>query len=804
MKIKFDSHQNYQLEAIRSVVELFEGQPTSDGDFWDANGSVACSDKGISNKLTICEEDFLANLKRVQQYNDVPLSDKLEKCLNVPYNFTIEMETGTGKTYTYLRTIFELNKVYGFCKFVIVVPSVAIREGVVKSLQMTQSHFAELYPSQPFNYRMYDSASLTDLRDFAISSAVQILVINIDSFAKQDNIINTVRENGKAPIEYIRATNPIVILDEPQNMETDIRKSAIGNLNPLCTLRYSATHRNQYNLVYNLNPVRAYDMGLVKHIEVDGVTADENYNQAFVHLKEFVQGKKELRAKLGIYVEGDTGAILKYFTVGVGDDLYKLSNNRELYKQGYTLYSINVEKRYVEFSSGYKLKLGETIGGLTDDILKYQIERTIFAHFEKLKKTKTMGVKVLSLFFIDRVSNYREYGQTGGHTKGKFAIWFEELFRKYATMPENIGLVPFEAEQVHNGYFSQKNKGDGGCWMDTAGNTQKDNDTYSLIMRDKERLLSVDEPLQFIFSHSALREGWDNPNVFQICTLGETRNTMKKRQEIGRGLRLPVDSTGARIKNDEINVLTVIANETYEDFAKTLQKEIQDETSVDFKGRIRNMKTKTFDNTDNADTLDSFETFYGVWNKINESPRYNIRFQTEDLIDDVLSQLADHAKYPLSKKRQLSIRSARLNYTEKGIDSIETMGQVQETAPVEHYIPNVYEYIQARVCVTRKTIFEILKRSGRYHELEVNPIYFLDLVVSAIRQSYNNILGYGVKYELIADRVYEQTLLDCSDRVSSGQTLNLPKGIKVITPLGDYVPKKAILSPNGQSVYFLK
>ncbi|HMS09514.1 MAG TPA: DEAD/DEAH box helicase family protein, partial [Pyrinomonadaceae bacterium] len=584
MKLQFDSSQEYQLDAVQAVINVFEGQPLAKDDFQVTLAAqqtgLAFTDTGVANNLVLSDEQILENVKRIQsdfnernrytddegqerQFSHIDLSDDLRPVVTddgtelTSLNFTVEMETGTGKTYTYLRTIYELNKTYGFKKFVIVVPSIAIREGTVKNLEITHDHLQELYGRPPVNWLMYDSKRLTELRNFATSNAIQILVINIDSFTKDTNIINTVRETGIKPIEYIQATNPIVIVDEPQNMETDIRKAAIHNLKPLCTLRYSATHKNLYNLIYNLNPVQAYDLGLVKQIEVDGITADDNYNAAFIDFKSIQSGKRTIKAKLGLYVDDGAGVKKKDFNVDIGQDLYDLSGGREIYRDGMILNSINAEEGLIEFSGGLVMRLGEAQGGLTDDIMRFQLERTVKWHFEKLRKHKDKGVKILSLIFIDRVANYREYDDAGNPVKGKFAEWFEELFNVYLAKPLYKDLLPFTAEQVHNGYFSTDNKGK---IKDTRGNTEADKDTYSLIMKNKEQLLSLEEPLQFIFSHSALREGWDNPNVFQICTLNETSSEMKKRQEIGRGLRLPVDSTtGKRIQDKNINVLTVIA-----------------------------------------------------------------------------------------------------------------------------------------------------------------------------------------------------------------------------------------------------
>lgn len=858
MKLQFDSQQDFQLAAIRAAVDVFEGQPLRQGDYEISFGiegaSIALTEKGVGNRLVLSEEQLLQNIRAVQGKNGVAPSEQLERCHYlkdadkgetdfIPLNLTIEMETGTGKSYTYLRTIFELNQVYGFKKFVIVVPSVAIREGAVKNLEVTEEHFRGLYGNPPFNFLMYDSGKLNALRNFAISNAIQVLVINIDSFTKDTNIINTVRETGVKPIEYIQATNPIVIVDEPQNMETDVRKAALHNLNPLCTLRYSATHRNLYNLIYSLNPVQAYDLGLVKQIEVDGITSDNNYNAAFIHFKGVQSGKNSLKAKLSIYVNEGSGVKQKEFKVGVEDDLYKLSGEREIYKEGFILNNIRASEGEIEFSNGLIVREGETQGGLTDEIMKFQIERTVAKHFEKVKKRKPLGIKVLSLFFIDKVANYRNHDETGNSNKGKFALWFEEIFTRYAN--QNPGLIPFSAEEVHNGYFSQDKKGSGKekkeVWVDTAGTTAKDNDTYALIMKHKERLLGLEEPLQFIFSHSALREGWDNPNVFQICTLNETGSALRKRQEIGRGLRLPVNSDGLRVQDKHINILTVVANETYEDFARALQNEIQEETSVEFKDRIKNARAKAQVSLTKELTPENCPLFFEIWDRIKHRTRYRVEFSSEELILRTVAELKDFNKVPLTKRPALEARTARLGYSEEGVETQLTDIGRRSTQEIKYLIPDVYGYIQSRVDITRKTIFEILKQSDRYGELEINPQMFLDNVVGAIQRTLNSLLVEGVQYERINGQAYEMSLFrfeeietylsnlfqvsdtektlfnyvpvdsaiesefarDCEADSNVKFFFKLPRAFKVPTPIGNYVPDWAIVFENDNRVYFV-
>ena len=514
----------------------------------------------------------------VQKRNNLPLTPSAKDC-----QFCIEMETGTGKTYVYTKTIFELNRKYGFTKFVIVVPSVAIREGVYKSFQITQEHFGLQYDNVPCRYFIYNSAKLSDVRQFATSSNIEVMIINIDAFKKAENIINQAQDrlNGETAMGFIQNTHPIVIIDEPQSVDnTPKAKEAIATLNPLCVLRYSATHREKINLLYRLTPVDAYQMGLVKQIAVSSNQIAGGFNQAYVRLLS-VSNDKGFKARVELDVKGKTGAVTrKTMTVKPGDDLFLLSGQRELY-EGYTVAGIDCtpDFEHIEFGNTQEVKLGKAIGDVDENIVKKaQIRRTIETHLDKELRYLDKGIKVLSLFFIDKVDKYRHEDGTPGIYATMFEECYQELMAKpkYAVLQERFTT---DVSKVHNGYFSQDKKG---RLKDTKGDTQADDDTYNTIMRDKEWLLSFECPLRFIFSHSALREGWDNPNVFQVCTLIEQKSTFTCRQKVGRGLRLCVNQDGERIEDKNINVLHVMANESFSEFASTLQKEIEDETGVKF------------------------------------------------------------------------------------------------------------------------------------------------------------------------------------------------------------------------------
>lgn len=841
MKLHFDSNQDYQLKAVQAVIDLFEGQTLNEGDFEfslsEVRESLQLNENGFGNNLTISEKQLIENLKNVQSQNEIDQENNEnnnEKLINGK-NFTIEMETGTGKTYVYLRTIYELNRIYGFKKFVIVVPSIAIREGVLKNLEITHEHFQNLFEKTPAHFDVYDSKKVSGLRSFAKSNNIQIHVINIDSFAKDENVINKTNDKlaGKKPIEFIQSTNPIVIIDEPQNVETPIRKKAIENLNPLCTLRYSATHTNLYNLIYRLDPVRAYDLGLVKQIEVDSIFAKDGNNQAFIQI-ESITYKPKLKVKLKIDVNTDKGVIQKSISVKTGDDLYELSNEREIYKNGFIINEIDSSNKSIEFSNGIVLKEGQEQGGFTEEIMKYQIRKTIQEHLKKEKEYKAIGIKVLSLFFIDKVSNYRSYDKSGKVVQGKFSVWFEELYNEEIQKPAFKDLKEFKTEDLHNGYFAQDKKGH---FKDTSGETKADDDTYQLIMKDKEKLLDINTPLRFIFSHSALREGWDNPNVFQICTLNETKSELKKRQEIGRGLRLAVNQEGNRTFDKNINRLTVIANESYEDFAKKLQNEMRDDCGVEFKKRIKNKADRVKVSLKKNYQFD--QKFLDLWNKIKFKTIYSVNYDSKTLIKKSSERInkLDEIKRPV-----LYSEKAKVNISKEGVSTVTTGTtlpvSIEESTLI---IPDIIGYIQNKTELTRSTILSILKNSKRLNDVLINPQLFLDKAVGEIKKVLDELLINGVKYEKIAGREYEMKLFESSDIDSYRENIKivkqqdktlfdhiefdskvefqfaedcenneniefymkLPKWFVIETPVGEYNPDWALIFKDEEKLYFV-
>jgi len=615
VKLQFDPNQQFQLDAVEAVAGLFDGQSRGEPAFsvitFADEGLFAGQERselGLGNRLLLDAETLHKNLRAIQDHNDIDVAaaaplegwelfDGPGRLPAAVPAFSVEMETGTGKTYVYLRTIFELAKRYGFTKFVIVVPSVAIREGVLKNIEITADHFRALYDNAPFEYFVYDAKRINRLRQFATANTIQIAVINIDAFRKnfmgtdderKSNVMykESDRLSGRQPIEFVQAARPIVIIDEPQSVDnTERAQEAIKALNPLCTLRYSATHRQPYNLVYRLDPIRAFELRLVKQIVVASAHADGATPDAYVYV-EAVEHKPKFRAKLRIHAQAATGPVPKSVTVGPGTDLFAVSNERAAYRQGFEVAEINAEPgdEFIRFSNGRRLRPGDEIGGLRDDVWRAQIHHTIKKHLDRELQLQARRIKVLSLFFVDRVANYRDYASDGRPVPGKFAKVFEEELTALARdgRYRSLAWVTLPLDRLHNGYFASDKRG---VLKDTRGDTVADDDAYNLIMKEKERLLSPDEPLRFIFTHSALREGWDNPNVFQICTLNESRSAIRKRQEIGRGLRLPVDGDGKRVFDDSINKLYVMANESYEEFARTLQSEYETDCGVTF-GKI--------------------------------------------------------------------------------------------------------------------------------------------------------------------------------------------------------------------------
>ena len=631
MRLRF-KHQKFQADAAKAVVDIFAGQPYLTPTYM--------MDRGINYQQNLTDdEDFtgwrnepivpeltdkiiLERLNKIQRINQIEPSAKLERSESCKYNLTIEMETGVGKTYTYIKTMYELNKHYGWSKFIIVVPSIAIREGVYKSFQMTQEHFAEEY-GKKIRFFIYNSSQLTEIDRFASDSSINAMIINSQAFNARGKDARRIymkldEFRSRRPIDIIAKTNPILIIDEPQSVEGKQTKERLKEFHPLLTLRYSATHKADsiYNMVYRLDAMEAYNKRLVKKISVKGITeSGSTATEGYVYLEGINLSKADPTATIEFDFKGATGIRKKTMKVGIGFNLYDNSGNLDEYKNGFVVKFIDGRDNSVEFLNGVKIFAGDVIGKVSEDQLRrIQIRETILSHIERERELFYKGIKVLSLFFIDEVAKYKQYDESGHPYNGIYADMFEEEYADIVgNMQREIGnedyikyLDAIPVHETHAGYFSIDKKGKltDSKLSDKKAGTSDDIDAYDLIMKNKELLLDRDpkrSPVRFIFSHSALREGWDNPNVFQICTLKQSSSEVRKQQEVGRGLRLCVNQDGERMDanvlgNDvhSVNVLTVIASESYDSFAKGLQIELAEAvanrpvaiTAELFKGKV--------------------------------------------------------------------------------------------------------------------------------------------------------------------------------------------------------------------------
>lgn len=831
MKIKFDSKQNYQREAIDAVVNLFKGQPNA-GMFIDLKAIMDPTLEGATgtaNQLILSDEAIIENMNTIQTINGIENIKSNINNLN-KYDFSIEMETGTGKTYVYLRTIIELYLNYGFSKFIIVVPSVAIREGVLKSLELMQEHFKQLYDNLQFDSYTYDSKILTRLRQFAQSNELQIMIMNLDAFNKESNIINRPNEDlgGIEPISFIQQTKPILILDEPQNMENEKSKEALNKLNPLFKLRYSATHKYPYNLLYRLDPVKAYQLNLVKRIGVTSVINEENFNQPYILFHETKANSSNISVQLTIdELQKDGTVKRKKKWLKAGDDLFDKSNGREMYK-GYIIQQIHHGEKWISFENSFRLEKGFSLGVNRDDMMKLQLEETIRAQFEKelevLKLPRGQKLKILSLVFIDKVANY-------ANSQGKIRLWYKELYTAIKEEARYDALSLPEAENAQGSYFSEDKKKQ---VYDTSGQTKQDDEAYNKIMRDKEKLLDLNEPIRFIFSHSALREGWDNPNVFQICTLNETFSEIKKRQEIGRGLRLPVNEAGERCTDMVINRLTVIANEHYNDFANALQTEMLDAGYNFTKNLVNNNRERKSINL--LPKWKENRHFIELWDRIKHKTQYSVLFDTQKLI----SEAALRVQSIRLQAPKIKVLDIHYDLSHKGIIGEVKSEYSRKESSLTLPIPNIVEAIQRSTQLKRRTIIEILQRADNYEQFILNPQRYIEEVTTHIRSVLINLMVNGVKYKKIAGSYYEMrqfeleemssylsramnssksifnaTEIDSSIERNFAEELErmadilfylkLPYWFKIKTPLGNYNPDWAIVKnvDGHELVYFV-
>ena len=779
MKFKFDSNQDFQLIPIKSVVRLFEGQPPL------RELPLLLGEYGtFGNNLNISKEKIYDNLQNIQKDNNIPFELRDDSM-----DFSIEMETGTGKTYTYLRTIFELNKHYGWTKFIIIVPSISIKEGILKSIDIVSEHFENLYSDVVSNGYEYDSKKPNKLKNFGRDTNINIMIMTLHSFNKETNVI---KQNGldgfeDTPISYIQKTKPIVILDEPQNMESDLSKKSILELNPLFTLRYSGTHKNYYNLLYRLSPFESYQRGLVKKIEVVSMKEDYDYNKPHIRVVEIDKDKtKRFYTKVECFVKKSSGEIsTEIITLKQNDSLDRKTKNR-IY-EGYKVVNISTSTNQIEFSNHKSFMLGQEDGSSKRELQRLQIEKTIRLHFEKQKEffDKGLNIKVLSLFFIDKVDNY----VNDGWIKEEFEKLFEDIKKDYDFFKDK------DSSKVHNGYFSKKvNKKSGVVtYKDELKNNQSDRElekeVYNLIMRDKEKLLSFEEDTSFIFSHSTLREGWDNPNIFQITTLNETVSEIKKRQEIGRGLRLCVNNEGDRIFDKKINVLSVVSNESYETFVSNLQSEYENEFFNDNKitpdngnkkRKIIRVKTKIIDSPE----------FRELWKRISTKTRYKINFNSQDLIDKSIFKINELEINRIVYK----IDTFNINMSEeKGITGTLTDVGDLETSGYIGFLPDLVEELKKETGLTRNTIKEILKGIDDFllEDFTLNPQDFIYQVSTTINNEKRNFLLDGLEYEELKNengeiQYYEQSLFTDLTKIPENKIVDIDK----IEDLEDIEEKK--------------
>jgi type III restriction enzyme len=841
MHLRFDANQDYQLAAMAAVVRLFEGQArvASALEF-----SLSAGIPAVPNRLDLSADQLLANLRAAQSASGIAPDPELltiagecttadgARAVTFP-NFSVEMETGTGKTYVYLRTAMELFRVYGMRKFIVVVPSVAIREGVLKTLEVTRGHFAGLYDNAPCRYCVYDSSNLSQVRQFALSDGGEFLIMTIDSFNKASNLIHqsTDRLQGETPVHLVQATRPVLILDEPQNFESELRVRALVQLNPLLALRYSATHRNPYNVVYRLTPYEAYRQGLVKKIEVAGVKEQASENRVFLRLDGFKTSARSVAARIAVHRLLADGQVKEAVVSVVAGNSLEAKANRAEYAP-FVVEEIDVGAGLVRFANRIEIRLGQAVGPDRERIFAEQIRYTIEKHFRRQRALRGQGIKVLSLFFIDRVANYRGPDGEPGVIRQLFDRAFADLQAQYDEWRE------VQPATVQAAYFAQSRRKSGEVVLEdsTSGEARKDEEAYDLIMRNKERLLSFDEATCFIFSHSALREGWDNPNIFQICTLNQSVSEVRKRQEIGRGVRLAVNQGGERVWDETVNVLTVAANQSYEAYCRDYQAEVEQE----FGSSERPPKPGDARHGTTVRWRKEFQLrpeFRELWNRIARRTRYAVRIDTARLLEEVVADLAIAAIRP----PRIVVSTGRLDVAQ-GQEAFDVLhigeklsdydGGANRGVNLLYLMEDLMERTSPPMRVTRRTLSEIVRRCTRLDDARRNPHEFATVCVRLIKNRLREQLVDGIRYEKLdewyrmdqfalefqswaehlvpSDRSpYDHVAIDSEverrfaedleRREDVKLFLKLPGWFVVPTPIGDYNPDWAVvLEPRDQ------
>ena len=799
MQIKY-LKQPHQEKAVSSIVDIFQGHSKIENEYDIFDGEAVCS-----NKLLLADEDILSNLHVIQKSNGVEKSDRVESL-----DFSVEMETGTGKTFVYIKTALELFAKYGWTKFIIIVPSIAIKEGVLNSFESMKSHFQNEF-NFPYDYFEYDSTKLGSLKHFIRDNTLQIMIMTIDSFKRAGTVLNMPREGFRStPKESLQKTHPILILDEPQNMESDLSKAALGELHPLFTLRYSATHKNYYNLVYSLSAKEALDNGLVKQIDVLALSENQTINDIYISVKKIEIDKKSRKpvASLELIVKNRDAFITKQVKIK-GDDDLKSKTKNSIY-EGFIVDEISFKEMYIKFENGLKLEINDVNGKVKREIQKQQISEAIYRHMQRFEALKQKDIKVLSLFFIDKVANFLS------NENGWIEDFFISEFERIKVGFENFKNV--DAKEVYAYYFAKRKVG----FVDAIKNNESDRklakETYDLIMKDKEKLLSFEDQHSFIFSHSALKEGWDNPNVFFITTLNDTKSEMKKRQIIGRGVRLPVDSQGQRIEDKNINRLTVIANESFDEFTRGLQQEYDIIGDTKQYCKPNNLAhEKCSKRKYNEEDIKEFKE---LWDKLKQKTLYDIHLDTSKYMDEVAEKLKNiEVKERKIVKQFGSIESTFDAYVSESKSSRVTF---------EEELPNIVAVIERQVGISKKTIIDIFEKVGIEKftkEFIKNSDSYLKQAVEAFEDTMfamlsksgltykkvneyyefanvfpEEILSYKLEdckkglYEAEQyDSETEKNFIHCADSTDFKIFTKLPNKFKIKTPLGTYNPDFAVV-----------
>lgn len=796
MQLKY-TIQPHQTKAIESIVSLFQGQSRQVCEYDIFDGEAVCGNGYILDDVSLLE-----NLQRVQRDNTIEESLMLQS-----RDFSVEMETGTGKTYVYIKSILELYEKYGWNKYIIITPSIAIREGVLSSLASMRAHFESQYKF-PYDYFEYDSSRLGSLKHFIRDDGLQIMVMTIDSFKRANTILNMPQEGfAGTPKESLQKTNPILILDEPQNMESELSKTSINELNPLFTLRFSATHKNYYNLIYTLMPREALSQGLVKQIDVLALSENQTVNDSYVNVLKIEIDKKSKRpvAMLELIVKNKDEFVTKSVKIK-GNDSLKEKTKNPIYS-GFIVDEINAREMYIQFENGLRLEVSQINGQVKRQIQEQQITEAIAMHMKKYEELKKKNIKVLSLFFIDRVANFLT--EEDGWMQDHFCKEFDRLKVGYESFKD------VHTEDIYKYYFAKRKSG----YIDDLKNNDSDRKlakkTYDLIMKEKEKLLSFEEKTSFIFSHSALKEGWDNPNVFFITTLNDTKSEMKKRQILGRGVRLAVDRFGNRVEDKEINRLTVVANESFEAFAKGLQLEYE-ASGVNSGTTVNNIKEKKKAKRKytEAQLNDEFKV---LWKKLKSKTIFELKLDEEKYKEKVIGKLQD-----IETREQKIVKQF-------GTIADDIYGYVAEEKSYalhfEQTLPDLVSVIEKETGITRGMIIDILnavdlkpfiRNSDEYvkraieafddakHEILTESSDGIAYKESGEYYEFVNVFPEELEgYDLEAckkglydaeqwDSDIEKNFIDCAD-MQFKFFAKLPKRFKIKTPLGNYSPDFAVI-----------